>query len=200
MGIVDTFLHPRERSYTVSNCLELLSECGLVFQGWVDPIYYYPDAQIPISTALGQRVDSLSEPDVWQAMEVFFGGVYRHLFYACTPQRVEQTYRIDFEGDSFLNYVPIKRPALSTPSGADDGRPARIQPPRAPEFEFDQQQARIFEQIDGQRTVFECLGALEIDPKSTTTVSFARNFFRSLWRLQLVFLRIRSPAANSGRI
>ncbi|MEY4136769.1 MAG: hypothetical protein RL205_897, partial [Actinomycetota bacterium] len=33
-GLVDTFLHGRERSYTVDDCLDLVEKSGLVFQDW----------------------------------------------------------------------------------------------------------------------------------------------------------------------
>ena len=32
--LVDTFLHGRERSYTVDDCIDLVTNAGLVFQGW----------------------------------------------------------------------------------------------------------------------------------------------------------------------
>jgi hypothetical protein len=33
-GLVDTFLHGRDRSYTVADCLDLVAAGGLVFQDW----------------------------------------------------------------------------------------------------------------------------------------------------------------------
>src|SRR5207302_4663278 len=33
-GLVDTFLHRRDRPFSVSACLDLVQEAGLVFHGW----------------------------------------------------------------------------------------------------------------------------------------------------------------------
>ncbi len=51
-GLVDTFLHGRDRSYTVEDCLELVESAGLVFQDWFLKTSYYP----PTSDRTGQRV------------------------------------------------------------------------------------------------------------------------------------------------
>lgn len=41
-ALVDTFLHARQRSYTVEECLELVGAAGLTFQGWLRNSPYYP--------------------------------------------------------------------------------------------------------------------------------------------------------------
>ena len=40
--LVDTFLHGRARSYTVDDCIDLVTSAGLVFQGWFSKAPYYP--------------------------------------------------------------------------------------------------------------------------------------------------------------
>ena len=41
-GLVDTFLHGRDRNYTVEDCIDLVTSAGLVFQTWLDNAPYYP--------------------------------------------------------------------------------------------------------------------------------------------------------------
>ena len=48
-GIVELFLRENVRHFTVNDCLQLASDSGLTFQGWLDNFYYYPDGQIPAS-------------------------------------------------------------------------------------------------------------------------------------------------------
>jgi len=43
-GLVDTFLHGRDRSYTVDDCLALVEAAGLVFQDWFFKTPYFPPA------------------------------------------------------------------------------------------------------------------------------------------------------------
>ncbi len=44
-GLVDTFLHGRDRSYTVADCLDLVASAGLVFQDWFLKSSYEPAAR-----------------------------------------------------------------------------------------------------------------------------------------------------------
>ena len=44
-GMVDTFLHGRENSFTVDGCLELVNDAGLVFQDWFLRSSYFPPVQ-----------------------------------------------------------------------------------------------------------------------------------------------------------
>ena len=49
-ALVDTFLHARQRSYTVAECLDLVSAAGLAFQGWLQQTPYYAhDLVAPLS-------------------------------------------------------------------------------------------------------------------------------------------------------
>ena len=40
-ALVDTFLHSRDRSYSVEDCLDLVASAGLAFQGWLLKAPYY---------------------------------------------------------------------------------------------------------------------------------------------------------------
>jgi hypothetical protein len=66
-GIVDTFLHGRDRSYTVADCLDLVASAGLVFQDWFLKSSYEPAASAgdPFLTA----VAALPEVQRWAVME-----------------------------------------------------------------------------------------------------------------------------------
>ncbi|MGH3562622.1 MAG: class I SAM-dependent methyltransferase, partial [Mycobacterium sp.] len=41
-ALVDTFLHRRERSHTIAECVDLVTSAGLVFQGLLHKAPYYP--------------------------------------------------------------------------------------------------------------------------------------------------------------
>jgi hypothetical protein len=43
-ALVDTFLHGRQRSCTVQECIDLVDSAGLAFQGWFHKTPYYPRA------------------------------------------------------------------------------------------------------------------------------------------------------------
>src|SRR3712207_5067992 len=58
-GIVDTFLDPQDRAYTVPEVLGFVRRCGLAFQGWPDNSLYYPAGTIPPRSPLRLRTEAL---------------------------------------------------------------------------------------------------------------------------------------------
>ncbi len=86
-AVVDTFLHGRDRSYSVDDCIDLVTSAGLAFQGWLLNTPYYPhDAYAP-GTAASQAVKALPERTLWSVMERvhIFSGC--HFFIACREDR-----------------------------------------------------------------------------------------------------------------
>ena len=108
--LVDTFLHGRERSYTVDDCIELVTTAGLVFQGWFNKAPYYPhdlfaSSQPPLpgdkrtagARRCGRRLN-VSTPSTpatssWHAV----------------PSDPKRLYAIDFSAPASLDYVPLMR-------------------------------------------------------------------------------------------
>ncbi|MEJ0070813.1 MAG: class I SAM-dependent methyltransferase [Pseudomonadota bacterium] len=56
-GLVDTFLHASDRAFTVEQCLELVDQAGLRFQGWQENFYYHPNGQMPGDSPLFARLE-----------------------------------------------------------------------------------------------------------------------------------------------
>jgi SAM-dependent methyltransferase len=106
-GLVDTFLHGRDRSYTVADCLDLVASGGLVFQDWFLKSSYEPAAAPgdPFFTA----VAALPKEQRWAAMERINHRNGCHFFTACRPERPSETYRVDFTTDRWLDAVPVFR-------------------------------------------------------------------------------------------
>jgi len=106
-GLVDTFLHSRERTYTVNDCLELVSAGGLVFQDLFFKAPYYPP---PLSgSAFHASIARLPIEKQWSIMERINFRNACHFFLACRPERGSGTYRIDFTTHDALSYVPALR-------------------------------------------------------------------------------------------
>jgi SAM-dependent methyltransferase len=193
-GLVDTFLHQRDRPYTVGECLDLVHEAGLTFQGWDENSYYYPDGQIPASHPFYAAINKLEGRALWQAMELFYGCLPGHFFHVCRSDRPEARYRICFEGDAFLDYIPVPRVTQRVRAEPLQGRPATIARPPFAAVGLDNWQALVFNQIDSQRTVRACLRDAGLAVQSDAIVEFARGLFRSLWRVG--YMVFRMPASN----
>jgi SAM-dependent methyltransferase len=108
-GMVDTFLHGRDRSYTVEDCLDLVDSAGLVFQDWVLKNSYYPPTLTEPGNGFYAAVNQLEPQKIWAVMERIKTLNACHFFLACHPDRPEQKYRIDFSSSRALDYVPMLR-------------------------------------------------------------------------------------------
>ncbi|MET0995713.1 MAG: class I SAM-dependent methyltransferase, partial [Mycobacterium sp.] len=68
-GLVDTFLHGRDRAYTVDDCIDLVTSAGLVFQGWLYRAPYYPHDEFAPESEFYTAINALPEPKQWSAMD-----------------------------------------------------------------------------------------------------------------------------------
>lgn len=188
-GLVDLFLHRQDRPYSVPEVMELTRDAGLPFQTWVEPMYYNPDGHVPENHPLYQRLDKLSDEDRWAAMEVFGGLHSRHDFCVCRTDRPLDSYFIDFVHPEFPNRAtPLSRGStLAPPAG---GSPAMLTGPRLPPLTLPPPLAAIFQQIDGQRTITECLEAASVNAPADMLVRLGLRFFRSLSRTGHVAFRL----------
>ena len=106
-GLVDTFLHGRARTYTVTECLELVDNAGLEFQGWFFRSAYEP------SPATGNdflnAVRCLPDIERWSIMERINAHNACHFFLACRADRPHEQYRIDTNTESIGSLIPVFR-------------------------------------------------------------------------------------------
>lgn len=194
-GIVDTFLHYRDKAYTVEDCLELVGKAGLRFQGWKENFFYYPEFQVPRIQPFFDRIRKLPEPKIWQLMELFHGRILLHCFYACRPSRDVKTYLISFEEDAFMSYVPFLR--FDCGSQMDDRGTAILERPGFPKVTLSSEQAAIFRQIDGHKTIRECFTYAHVVPDPPIgPIVFCREMFCALWQLSYCDFALTAPTQS----
>ena len=191
-GLVDTFLHPIDRSYTADECVALVREAGLVFQGWWDNVVRYAEGQLHPQHPVYPLVNALPDEEIWPLMELYNGQIGQHTFCACLPSRPTGSYRIDFDGDAFLDYVPVLRSKEVGPVPDAPGS-ILVQRGRLPAYPLAPDASSLYRQIDGLRSIRECFGAARI---SGDMESVCRDAFRYLWRLSYVVLRLPTAAAR----
>src|SRR5262245_59996205 len=191
-GIVDTFLHPQDRAYTVAECIALSRNAGLKFMGWWDNIFYYPDGQLTGFRDLYQRVNAMPEESIWGFMELYNGTLGQHNFCVCRPERPDSSYTIGFRGRAFMNYVPVRRGQEVTKPGAPEGC-VTVQHDRFPAYTLDPVTSDLFRQIDGARTIRGCFERAGLGRgNGHTPEATCREAFQYLWRLGQIFLRLPS--------
>jgi len=189
-GLVDTFLHKRDRAFSVPECLELVEGAGLAFQGWDENVFYTAEGLGPVPPSVRARLQALEGPRLWHALELYHCLHAMHWFHVCRKDRDPASYRIHFAGEAFLDYVPISRVTSATPADPVRQQPASIVRSRFPAVTLDPRQAAVFSQIDGRKSARQCLAAVGVRPDRPENVEFGRGFFGALWRVGYLLFRI----------
>jgi SAM-dependent methyltransferase len=192
-ALVDTFLHGRQRSYTVDECIELVTSAGLAFQGWLLKAPYHQHDMFSAPSGFYPAVNGLPEAKVWSVMERIQTVNACHFFMACRPERPKESYTIDFSADDSLDYVPIMRMRCGV-SGNEIFRADWNLPLNAAQLPFVQQ-------IDGRRTIREIAECVAQSGQSrrgdvADVAKFGLKLFRALWRLDFLAMGLE---AQSGR-
>jgi SAM-dependent methyltransferase len=176
-GLVDTFLHGRDRSYTVGDCLDLVASCGLTFQDWFLKSPYYPP--VPPGSGLYAEITALPRERQWAVMERINTRNACHFFLACRADRPQETYRIDFSSPDILDAVPAFRYRCGISNGAVFRPDWRMN--------LDSAQAALVQNVDGRRTLREIIAlAAKHRPLALWDPAgredFVRTLFQSLWQ------------------
>lgn len=181
-GLVDTFLHGRDRSYTVDDCLDLVTSAGLVFQDWLLKSPYYPPTLTEPDNEFYTMVNQLPPEKIWPVMERLNTQNGCHFFAATRPERGAGSYRIDFSADNALDYVPLLRQRCAI-TGNEIGRPGW-------KLRLDTTHLAFAQQIDGQRSVRDIAvrvaqtGLLNADQAELNRIGV--ELFQGLWRADFI--------------
>ncbi len=191
-AVVDTFLHGRDRSYSVDDCIDLVTSAGLVFQGWlVNSPYYLHDWFTP-GSAPYRAINALPERKLWSVMERLHTFGACHFFMACRPDRPKESYTVDFSTDDCLEYVPMMRLRCGL-VGNDIVKPGG-------RFGLNSAQLPFVRDVDGALTIRQIAervahGGELPGARVADLENFGRKLFQSLWRLDFVAMGL--PVAGS---
>jgi SAM-dependent methyltransferase len=190
-AVVDTFLHGRQRSYTIDECQDLVTSAGLEFQGLFLKAPYYPHELFAPGTAAYRAIHGLPETRLWSVMERIQTSNACHFFMACRPDRPKESYTIDFSAEGSLDYVPLFRMRCGL-SGSEIFRSDWRMNLTAGQLPFVQR-------IDGRRTIREIASSVAQSGSRRADVAelekFSRKLFRSLWRLDFLAMDLNAEAS-----
>ena len=157
-GLVDTFLHGRERSYTVDDCLELVAQSGLDFGGWFLESPYEPIAEP--GEAFLAALAALPDEQRWATMERINTRNGCHFF---TARRSGQgTPRPTLADPGAAEYVPAFRYRCGL-EGAQAVRPGW-------RMDLRPMGLAVAEQIDGQSTIGQIAARAGIEESAVRAV------------------------------
>jgi len=179
-ALVNTFLNGHDRSYTVDECVDLVTSAGLAFQGWFLNSPYYPHDLFAPPSGFYPTVNALPEARIWSAMEHVQTTNGCHFFMACRTDRPKDGYSVDFSAEESSDYVPVFRMRCGL-SGNEIFRPDwRVSLSAA--------QLAFVQNVDGRRTIREIAQRVAQGEDSRRADAaelekFGRKLFRALWRL-----------------
>ena len=181
-ALVDTFLHGRQRSYTVEECVDLVTSAGLEFQGWLFNAPYYPHDSFAPTSGFHRVANDMPERQLWSVMERIQTLNACHFFLACRPERPKESYSVDFSMDDSLNYIPTMRLRCGL-TGSEIYRPDWSMTLNAAQLPFVQN-------VDGQRTIREIAESVARTGSRRANTGdaedFGRKLFQALWRLDFL--------------
>ena len=183
-GVVDTFLHGRDRTYTIDECRELVAAAGLVFQDlFLKAPYYAPRSS---DSAFLTAVAALPRERQWSVMERVNPRNACHYFLACRPERSRRAYEVDFDAPHATDYVPSLRLACRLEGDVlhrHDGWQLRL----------DTETAALLRAVDGRTSIDGVIdraiahGADSAGDRAALTTR-ALEMFRTLWQLDFLAL------------
>jgi hypothetical protein len=186
-ALADALLHPQDRAYTVPQLYAWLNDCGLSFWRWYEQAPYLPQCGAIAAMPHAARLASLPPPLQHAAVELLRGTMTRHNFIAYLDDRLNDSQPINFDGDAWRGYVPLRLPWTlcirdRVPSGSVAVliNPTHTYPDLALPITAAQEQ--VLGAIDGHRSVDEIVrGAAVGDQRACV-------FIKRLWEYdQIVF-------------
>lgn len=180
-AIVDTFLHPQDRAYTVPELFGLLEAAGLAFQNWVDNHPYWRNGAWGAETAIAAAVDPLPPFDHWAAVEMLRQTAGMHLFTARFPEFAAQ---VDFRHSNWREFVPHSAHGLArTGPGKFTRGPYELRCSELEQF--------VLDGVNGERTIAEIVTVPALDRiPAGERDQFARAYFEHLWKLGHVMIAL----------
>jgi SAM-dependent methyltransferase len=181
-AVVDTFLHPQDRAYTVPQLLELVETAGLAFQNWIDNYPYWRNGAWGPDSAIAAAVDPLPPREHWAAVEMLRQAAGMHAF---TLRHGEsEVPAVDFDVEDWRRFIPHPAPALTRTGPGLFSRGAY-------ELRCSELEQFVLDGADGTRTIAEIVEVPALgEIPAAERDEFARRYFEHLWKLGHVMIAV----------
>lgn len=178
-GIVDTFLHKKDRAYSVPEILKFASSNNLAFFDWEDRCNYSTTATILNDSLFKERILKLPEVEQWPILELFNNINGTHRFILCHNER-EKRIKINFFGSEWLDYVPVIRTGLKVVQTGDikSNIPAKLKR-NWHEFNANKIGMALLQYVNGKRNIREIIHISKIIT-SEIDIDNSRLFFKTM--------------------
>jgi SAM-dependent methyltransferase len=185
-ALVDALLHPRDRAYSVPELLDFIERNELTLGRWHWQAPYLPQCGLIAEAPHASRLLTLPEREQYLAMELWRGLMTIHSLVVHRSDVNNDGLKIRFDDERYLRYVPIRLPWTicvqeDLPAGVSG-----ILLNQTHVFDdlmlfIDAREMRMFEAIDGRRSISEILD--NVKEKETSPLLFEKLW----WYDQVVF-------------
>jgi SAM-dependent methyltransferase len=110
--LVDLFLHPQDRGYSIPDITRLLDGGGMKLQSMLFRAHYAPRCSGLAASGLMGRVNLLPDIEQLAIGELFRAAVHMHFFIACRKDRDEEGYLLDLDAPQWKSLIPVRSPVL----------------------------------------------------------------------------------------
>lgn len=195
-GLADALLNPQDRAYSVPQVFELLRSADLEFARWANQAPYLPTCGAMVRSPHRPRIMRLPAEERYAALELFRGSMIRHSLVAYRRDR-KRDRQVVFEGESWLDYVPIRLPRTIMVEERLPPNAAAVLINQGHTFTdiyfpIEAPQREIFERIDGVKAI----GDIATNEAERQT---ARILFERLWHYDQVVFDTSARRATRAR-
>jgi len=185
-ALADALLHPQDRAYSVPQLFEFIARGGLTFGRWISQAPYSARCGVLASIPQAHRLAQLDPPAQFAAVELFRGTMLSHSLIAYRNDKPGGPHQPDFDGETWLGYVPIRMPDTISvlerlPPGAAAVLINRTHTFRDLVLPIDAAEKRLLEAVDGHRSIGAIIDAGSPSSPESSWREVARHFFERLW-------------------
>jgi SAM-dependent methyltransferase len=204
-ALADALLHPQDRAYSVPEFFEFLERGRMKFARWIRQAPYSPHCGVMTNIPQATHITKLPKAEQYAATELFRGTMVRHSAIVYRDDRSPSAPPIDFAGNAWLQYVPISMSETicvqeRLPRGAEAVLINRTHAHKDLFMAVSQAEKRLFDAIDGHRTIAEILAA-NLPREGQPGFEMGRTLFERLWwHDQVVFDASANQNQNSSAI
>jgi SAM-dependent methyltransferase len=185
-ALADALLHPQDRAYSVPQLFDFIEKGELTFGRWIKQAPYIPHCGVIAQIPQALRMAHLPSEQQYAAAELFRGTMVRHSIIIYRNDRPSNIHRINFAGDAWLRYVPIRMSDTicvqeRLPAGAEAVLINRTHSYKDVLMVVNPAEKRLFEAVDGNSTIGDILERTVTTSPRLSHQETTRTFFERLW-------------------
>jgi len=185
-ALADALLHPQDRAYSVPELFDFMDANGMAFGRWVRQAPYSVQCGVMARLPQASRMAELPLVEQYAAAELFRGTMVRHSVIACRKDSPGARRTIDFGGDAWPGYVPIRMSDTicieeRLPAGAAAVLINQTHTDKDLFNAIDATEKRMFDAIDGKTSIGEIAKRIAASSRKESPLDLARAFFERMW-------------------